>query len=140
MHLPLFGSFYIPLAVMSFVYIKIFIATRRRLRLRSKTYAVSTVGAAPSETGAGLTTCPPRGSCVGRPAESPCWAEQRRGRRTKQNALMLVADTLLPPRVPSAVSIESISDAFDQLDEMLDRPGEALGAYLNFQQTSSIAS
>jgi len=32
------GSFYIPLALMTFVYVKIYVATRRRLRARTKDY------------------------------------------------------------------------------------------------------
>lgn len=35
------GSFYIPLALMTFVYIKIYLATRRRLRARTDNYRVT---------------------------------------------------------------------------------------------------
>jgi len=35
------GSFYIPLAVMTFVYVKIYLATRRRLRSRTENYRIT---------------------------------------------------------------------------------------------------
>ena len=48
------GSFYIPLAVMTFVYVKIYVATRRRLRARTKSYPMTV--AATSASVAGCTT------------------------------------------------------------------------------------
>jgi hypothetical protein len=42
------GSFYIPLALMTFVYVKIFRATRRRLRSRARTFAATATSAVTS--------------------------------------------------------------------------------------------
>lgn len=58
------GSFYIPLMVMSITYLRIYIATRRRLRRRAKQVAVSHGGYAPraTETGAAAGPDGPRDS------------------------------------------------------------------------------
>ena len=52
------GSFYIPLALMSFVYVKIYVATRRRLRARTENYRVTV--AATSASFAAVAGCTAR--------------------------------------------------------------------------------
>jgi len=49
------GSFYIPLALMTFVYVKIYLATRRRLRQRAKNYRVTATATPASGAVAGGT-------------------------------------------------------------------------------------
>jgi len=62
------GSFYIPLALMTFVYVKIYVATRRRLRARAGDYRVTVAATSASAAvvaGRTARTTPERGDdCV----------------------------------------------------------------------------
>ena len=74
------GSFYIPLALMTFVYIKIYVATRRRLRARTENYRVTV--AATSASIAAVACCtaratPERGDENAQPTLTPTHRECR---------------------------------------------------------------
>lgn len=90
------GSFYIPLAVMTFVYVKIYVATRRRLRARTKNYRLSVAA-----TSASVARCTARGT------------SKQGDDRGQQTLVQSHRDGRSEPEVLEVPSIESLTNDDD---------------------------